>query len=95
MVNTEKRTILLHTVAGEDRDLTLAPDCVVRMSSKDVPLTTLRPGLPVSVHLTHSAENELEVSRVTIQSKKGSTRRSSTRLAKPVVKPILKPVPKP
>jgi len=89
-LDSAKRVLQLRTAAGEDRELPIAPDVIVRLGSKDVPLTSVRPGQSVSVHLTRSAENELAASRVTIQTRKSTTRRSA-KSAKPVVKMPVKP----
>jgi hypothetical protein len=62
-----KMTLSLHSAAGDDRDFTLAPDCVVRMASKDVPLTSIRAGQTVTVHLKRDEEGEQVVTRITIR----------------------------
>jgi hypothetical protein len=85
-----KRALRLHTVAGEEREIVLAPDVVVRQASKDVPLTILHPGLNVSVRLARTADNEVEASRITIQSRKTFAKKPA-RVAKPVVKVPVKP----
>lgn len=89
-IDAAKHALQMHTSAGEDRDLQLAPDVVVRLGSKDVPLTSVRPGQAVSVHLTRSAEDELVASRITIQTRKSAARKPA-KTTKPLAKPHAKP----
>jgi hypothetical protein len=89
-LDAPKHALRLHTIAGEERDIVLAPDVVVRQASKDVPLTILHPSLNVSVRLARTPDNELEASRITIQLRKTLAKKPA-RAAKPVVKLPVKP----
>lgn len=84
-VDLQKSECTLHTVAGDERVLKLAPDCVVREASRDVKVTNLRPGLRVSAHLSRDAVGEVTVTRITIQKRKILPPTSPT-LAKPAPK---------
>lgn len=76
-LDTTKRTLSLHSAAGDDRDLVLAPACRVRMASRDVPLTVVHPGITVTASLTRNEEDEQVVSRITIQTKRSGRRATS------------------
>lgn len=73
-MDAAKKTISLHSAAGDDRDIALASDCIARAASKDVPLTALRPGQTVTVHLTRNEEGEQVANRITIQTKRAPKR---------------------
>ncbi len=79
VINTEKRLINIHTVAGDDRELSIAPDCTVRQASKDVPLTAIKPSQTVTAHLTRNDEGEQVANKITIQSKKTTAKRPSAK----------------
>lgn len=68
-LNVEKRTLAIHTTAGDDRELALLPDCAIRMAGKDVPLSYLRPGQAVSLHLSRDDAGDQVVKQVTIKGK--------------------------
>jgi hypothetical protein len=65
--NAEKRTISLATAAGDDRSLTLLPDCAIRNSGKDVPISYVRQGQAVTLHLTRDETGGQVVKQVTIK----------------------------
>ena len=90
VINHEKRNLNLQTEAGDLRDLPIAEACTVRMNSRDVPLTSVKPGQQVSVRLKKNDEGEQEASRITIY-----TRKTAPKPLKPInpKKPL--PVPKP
>lgn len=85
-----KRALHLHTAAGDEREIVLAADIIVRQASKDVPLTAVHPGQAVSVRLSRAADNELEASRITIQTRKTGSKKPA-RVAKPMVQVPPKP----
>jgi hypothetical protein len=74
-LDAAKHILLLHTAAGEDREIALAPDVIVRQAAKDVPLTSVHAGQLVSVRLSRNSENELTGSRITIQSRKSAAKK--------------------
>ena len=94
VINSEKRILNLLSVAGDNRELPIADDCVVRKDSKDQPLTAVKPGQTVTLRLGRDEENEQQITRITIQTKK-STRRPTAKPATPVKKPpaMVKPRP--
>ena len=69
-ISAEKKTLSIRSVSGDDRDLNIAADVIVRHLSKDVPLTAVKPGQTVSLRLTRNEENEQVISKITIQSRK-------------------------
>jgi hypothetical protein len=79
VINTEKRLLNIHTVAGDDRELSIAADCTVRQASKDVPLTAIKPSQTVTAHLTRNDEGEQVANKITIQSKKTTAKRPPTK----------------
>lgn len=89
-IDHTKRLLQIRSAAGDDRDLVLAPDVVVRLGSKDVPITSVHSGQPVSVHLSRNSENDVVASRITIQTRKTGARKPS-KTAKPVVRAPVKP----
>jgi hypothetical protein len=66
-----KRTLSLRSVAGDERDFSMADDCLVRLASRDVPLTSLRAGQSVTLHLKRDEEGEQIITRITIHPVKG------------------------
>ncbi len=83
VINIPKRLINIHTVAGDDRELSIAPDCTVRQASKDVPITAIKPSLTVTAHLTRNDEGEPVANKITIQSKKVTAKRSVVKIPLP------------
>jgi hypothetical protein len=69
-VNLATRAVSLHTLAGDSRDITLLPDCVVRRAAKDVAFGALKAGQTVTVHLTRNDEGEKVGKQITIQTKR-------------------------
>lgn len=69
-----RKILSLRTAAGEDRELVVAPNCLVRREAKDVPLSAVRPGQSVTAHLKRNDVGEQEVVRITIQAAKRALR---------------------
>jgi hypothetical protein len=65
-----ERSVRLRTKAGDDREITLLADCVVRRAAKEVPLTALRIGQTVTVHIARTEEGERVGKKITIQTKR-------------------------
>jgi hypothetical protein len=86
VLNVEKRTLNVHSAAGDDRLLSVTGDCVIRRSGKDVSFASLRPGINVTLHLTRDESGEQVVKQITIKS---ATAR------KPAPKSLPKPTHKP
>ncbi|MGC8667437.1 MAG: DUF5666 domain-containing protein [Chthonomonadales bacterium] len=84
-VDPTKRELTLHTLAGDERQVKLAADCVVREAARDVKTTFLRPGLRVTVHLRRDAEGEQTATRITIQKRKTGAAASGSP-ARPLLK---------
>jgi len=63
-----KKTLFLRSAAGDDRELVVGPDCLVRWTTRDMPLSVVRPGQNVTVHLRRNEEGEQVVVRITIHS---------------------------
>ena len=69
-VDLPNRKIALKSVSSDLRDITLAEDCEARVSGRDVPLTYLKPGQQITVHLRKNEEDEREARLITIVSKR-------------------------
>src|SRR5205823_1038129 len=80
VINVPKRLIDIHTVAGDERELAIAPDCTVRQASKDVPITAIKPSQTVTAHLTRNDEGEQVANKITIQSKKTTAKKSVVKI---------------
>ena len=76
-IDAQKRTVAIHTAAGDDRELSMPPDCIVRSAGKDVPVSYLRAGQSVTLHLTRVDAGDPTVKQVTIKGK------TTTKLVKP------------
>lgn len=73
-----KRTLSLRSAAGDERDFSIAPDCVARLSSRDVPLASVRAGQSVTLHLKRDEEGEQIITRITIHPVKGKPKVETT-----------------
>lgn len=82
--DTTKKTIGMRSLANDERELPLAPDCTVKMASKQVTLAALRQGQNITVRLAKDDENEVVVTNISILSKKPTK--------KPIKKPTIKPL---
>lgn len=84
--NAAERKLDFVTSAGDERQLTLTDDCIVRLSGKDVPVSYLRSGQAVTLHLTRLGGEEQVIRQITIR--KATSKRLPSR---PGQKPIRKP----
>jgi hypothetical protein len=73
-----KRTLSLRSAAGDERDFSIAADCLVRLSSRDVPLASVRAGQSVTLHLKRNEEGEQIITRITIHPAKGRSKVETT-----------------
>jgi len=88
-IDLTKHILNLHTIAGDERELLLDPECTVRQASKDVPLSAVHTGLQINAHVTHNDEGELVVNKITILSKRTTTKKPTT--IKPASKGLVAP----
>jgi hypothetical protein len=75
-VNVAERKITVLTVASDEREFRLTPDCIIRRSGKDVPITYLKPRQAVTLHLTRDEGGETVVRRITIKPKQAAVKPS-------------------
>lgn len=64
------KTLAVLTAAGDDRRFSLDAGVVIRMASKPVPVSALRPGAPVTVHFRRTLEGDEAAFQITIQTKR-------------------------
>ncbi|MEP6754011.1 MAG: hypothetical protein ABJA67_00805 [Chthonomonadales bacterium] len=82
-IDLKKMILSFRSTTGDDRDFEIAEECVATQLGKPIALTQLHAGLNATIHLTRREEDSQVVTKITVHSKKSSTR-------KPVIR---KPLP--
>ena len=93
-IDLKKMVLGLRSTTNDDRDFEIADDCTATLSGRAIPLTFLKPGLTVTLHLTKRDEDTQVVSKITVQSKKGSRKPALPRPVPPVNDSGARPIPK-
>lgn len=88
VINHQQRLLNLHSQAGDDRELAIASDCVVRRDSKDVTLAAVKPGSLITARVTRDEEGEKTVSRITIKTTSVARRKPTAKTGSRPIVPV-------